>query len=101
MKRTNTSRKRNRLAGTVKRPPRPIWLIGVTTNMASQKILLSLFKAIEKEMPIPRKSDVIFNNPIVIEARVVTEELQRREANMSRHQCWSDHRIIQLGQAFV
>ena len=71
------------------------------TNMASQKILVSIIKVVEKEMPIARKSNVIFNKPIVIEVRVITEELQQREANMSMHKRWSDPRIIQLGQAFV
>jgi hypothetical protein len=42
--------------------------------MASQKIVVDVPKVVEKEAPIARKSNVIFNQPIIVEFRVVTVE---------------------------
>src|SRR5438874_12793857 len=91
---THALRKRNRLARMMEGPARPIRLFDVVANMAGEKILLLVLKEVEKEMPIPREPDVIFGKPVVVEVRIVTEELKQWKASMSWHERRSDPRVI-------
>src|SRR5216683_2778315 len=98
---THALRKRNRLARMMERPARPIRLLDIMANMAREKILLLVLKEVEKEMPIPRESNVIFDKPVVIEVRIVTEKLKQREASMSWYERWCDPGVIEPRKTFV